>query len=112
MTSFFLKSLLSGMIIAFCSWLSIKRPQLAGFIIALPLVSMIALVLSYFEHQNKDQTVIFAKSILIGIPLSLLFFVPFLLAKYLSLNFWSLFFLGILFLICGFFVHRFITQFF
>ena len=109
---FALKVLLAAFVIAFASWLSGKKPELSGFIIALPIASIIAIVFSFLEHKNTENTVIFAKSILIGIPLSLLFFVPSLLAKYLSLNFWSLFFLGILFLIFGFFVHRFVTQFF
>ena len=97
MFDFFLKTIFSGIIIAFCSWLSYKKPQLAGFIIALPLISIITLAFSYIEHQNKTQTIIFAKSIFVGIPASLLFFVPFLFSKYLTLNFWGLFCLGIIF---------------
>lgn len=110
MFDFFLKTIFSGIIIAFCSWLSYKKPQLAGFIIALPLISIISLAFSYIEHQNKTQTIIFAKSIFVGVPASLLFFVPFLFSKYLTLNFWGLFCLGIVFLILGFFIHRFITT--
>ena len=37
-------------VIAFASWLSQKRPELAGFIIALPLASLLALALGHFQH--------------------------------------------------------------
>ena len=43
MLSFALKVLFSGLIIAFASWLSVKKPILAGFIIALPLMSLISI---------------------------------------------------------------------
>ena len=43
MITFALKVIFSGMIIAFASWLSVKKPVLAGFIIALPLMSLISI---------------------------------------------------------------------
>tara|TARA_B100000524_G_C23636713_1_gene365185 strand:- start:380 stop:718 length:339 start_codon:yes stop_codon:yes gene_type:complete len=107
---FFLKIIVSSIILSFASWLSFKKPQLAGFIIALPLMSIIALIFSYLEHNDEEKTFIFAKSILIGIPISLLFFVPFFFTKFFELNFWTTYSLGIVFLILGFFIHKFITQ--
>ncbi len=107
---FFLKIIVSSIILSFASWLSFKKPQLAGFIIALPLMSIIALIFSYLEHNDEEKTFIFAKSILIGIPISLLFFVPFFFTKVFELNFWTTYSLGIVFLILGFFIHKFITQ--
>ena len=44
------KVIMSAAIIAFCSWLSGKKPELAGFITALPLVTMLALPLSFTEY--------------------------------------------------------------
>ena len=58
-----------------------KYPKLAGFIIALPLATLIALVLSYTEHKNVETTITFAKSILVGVPASYFFFIPFFLPK-------------------------------
>ena len=49
---FVFKILLSALVIAGASWLSGKYPKLAGFIIALPLATLIALVLSYTEHKK------------------------------------------------------------
>ena len=77
MLSFALKVIFSGIIIAFASWLSIKKPILAGFIIALPLMSLISIFFSYLEHKDMEKTILFSKSILVGVPASLTFFIPF-----------------------------------
>ena len=110
MLSFALKVLFSGIVIAFASWLSIKKPILAGFIIALPLMSLISIFFSYLEHKDMEKTILFSKNILVGVPASLAFFIPFFFAKYFGLNFFTTYFLGILFLICGFFTHKFIMN--
>ena len=107
---FFGKVLLAALVIAFASWLSGKKPELSGFIIALPLPSILALVFSYLEHKNTESSVIFAKSILVGVPVSYLFFLPFFFAKSLNMNFWLIYGLGILLLIIGYFVHKFIVN--
>ncbi|MEK9885520.1 MAG: hypothetical protein VW452_01320 [Pelagibacteraceae bacterium] len=107
---FFGKVLLAALVIAFASWLSGKKPELSGFIIALPLASILALVFSYLEHKNTESSVIFAKSILVGVPVSYLFFLPFFFAKSLNMNFWLIYGLGILLLIIGYFVHKFIVN--
>ena len=107
---FFGKVLLAALVIAFASWLSGKKPELSGFIIALPLASILALVFSYLEHKNTESSVIFAKSILVGVPVSYLFFLPFFFAKSLNMNFWLIYGLGILLLIIGYFAHKFIVN--
>ena len=105
------KVLLAALVIAFASWLSGKKPELSGFIIALPIASMIAIVFSYLEHKNSENSVIFAKSILVGVPISYLFFVPFFFAKSFNLNFWLIYGLGLILLIIGYFLHKYITNF-
>ena len=107
---FLAKVLLAALVIAFASWLSGKKPELSGFIIALPIASIIAIAFSYLEHKNTENTVIFAKSILIGIPVSYLFFLPFFFAKNFNMNFWLIYGLGIILLLIGYFVHKYITS--
>ena len=107
---FLSKVLLAALVIAFASWLSGKKPELSGFIIALPIASIIAIVFSYLEHKNTENSVIFAKSILVGVPISYLFFVPFFFAKSLSMNFWLIYGSGLILLIIGYFLHRYITN--
>ena len=112
MLFFIFKVILSGLTIAFASWLSIKKPSLAGFIIALPLMSIISILFSYIEHKNFDKTILFVKSIFVGIPTSLLFFIPFFFSKYIGMNFLTTYISGFIFLIFGYFIHKYITNFF
>ena len=71
---------ISAVTISFASWLSGRFPTAAGFVVALPLATMLVLPLSYNEHGNAENTILLAKSILVAIPISLAFFVPFLLS--------------------------------
>lgn len=101
-----LKTLTAAGVISFCSWLSGKKPELAGFIIALPLTSLLVLAFSYVEYSNPEASIRFAKSILLAIPLSCLFFIPFLLADKWHVSFWVTYAAGIALLVVGYFMHR------
>ena len=105
-----LKIAISACVISFASWLSNKRPDLAGFIIALPLGTMLVLLFSYTEFHDAAASVRFAKSILAAVPMSLLFFVPFLLADKLPFGFWGLYAAGFILLAAGYFAHTFIMK--
>lgn len=108
----------SACVIAFASWLSGKRPDLAGFIIALPLVTLLVLPLSYAEYQNAEASVAFAKSIMLAVPLSLTFFLPFLFATPIltlipeQYGFWGLYGLGLICLVAAYFTHQYLTKMF
>ena len=108
---FYFKIVAAGLIVAFSSWLSGQNPKLAGFIIALPLVSLIAILFSYYEHNDTEKTVMFTKSIFIAVPASYLFFVPFFFAKSFNMNFFIIYIAGLVFLIGGYFIHRYIVNF-
>ena len=60
-----LKIAVAAVVIGFASWLSGKKPELAGFIIALPLASILALAFSYIEHKDVAASATFAKSIIL-----------------------------------------------
>ena len=102
------KIFFSAGVIAFASWLSGKRPELAGFMIALPLVTLLVLPFSYAEYKDPAASVRFAQSIVAAIPISLLFFVPFLLAARLEWGFWGLYLSGLALLVAGYFLHKWI----
>ncbi len=84
---FAVKVFVSAVLISFASWLSGKKPVLAGFIIALPISSLISLIFSYVEYRNMDKLNQYALSILVAVPLSLAFFIPFVLNKWLKMSF-------------------------
>ncbi len=84
---FLSRSLISGLIIAYAGWLAGKKPVLAGFIIALPLMSMLSILFSYLQYRDMQKINEFAVSILVAVPLSLFFFLPFVLNRWLKWNF-------------------------
>ena len=102
--------LVSATVISIASWLSGRFPLTAGFIVALPLATMLVLPLSYREHGSAETAMLLAKSIFIAIPVSMTFFVPFLLSDRLGLTFWQAYALGVGVLAAGFFVHRAVTN--
>ncbi len=104
------KIFISAILISFVSWLSGKKTGLAGFITALPLTTLLALAFSQLEWNDPKQSVEYAKSVFIAIPVSLLFFVPFLFAQKLNLGFWQCYFLGISFLAIGYFIHQYLLK--
>ena len=60
--------ILSASFITFVSWLSGKKGTLAGFLTALPLTTLIALVISKKQYSGPEA-VTYAKSIFVAIIL-------------------------------------------
>ncbi len=100
---FALKIFVSATLIAFTSWLAGRKPILAGFIIALPLTSILSILFSYYEYRDMQRINQFASSILVAVPLSLAFFVPFLLNKWLKMSFLPTFLMALAFLAAAYF---------
>jgi hypothetical protein len=78
--------------------------------VALPLATLLVLPLSYREHADPAASILLAKSIFIAIPISLTFFLPFLLSERFGLTFWQAYGLGCAALPIGFFLHRAVTR--
>jgi hypothetical protein len=104
------KILIAAILICFVSWLSSKKTGLAGFLTALPLTTLLALAFGQLEWQDSAQSVEFAKNIFIGVPLSLLFFLPFLFAEKFNMGFWSCYSSGIVLLGLGYIIHSQFTK--
>jgi hypothetical protein len=101
---------LSATIISAALWVAKTNPILGGFVISLPLSTLIVLALSRFQNKDAVSTVLLAKSILLALPLTVLFFVPFLLSDKLKLSFWTSYFSGISLLIVSFGLHKWIAA--
>jgi len=100
-----LKILLSASIIAGISWYAGKNPPLAGFLIAFPIVSVLAISFSYFQYRDMEKINQFASSIVVSIPLSLLFFVPFILNRWMKWAFIPSILLGFGLIFLGYLIH-------
>ena len=99
-----LNTLVSAVIIGVAAWISKRYPVTAGFIVALPVATMLVLPLAYLQHRDAGSVFDMARSILIALPITLLFFIPFLLRDRLS--FWSAYGIGCALLPLGYFIHR------
>ncbi|MGH1398507.1 MAG: hypothetical protein ACRBCT_04760 [Alphaproteobacteria bacterium] len=79
-------------------------------------MTLLVLPFNFAEYQDPQNTVTFAKSIMIAVPLSLTFFLPFLFAdKIMALapegfGFWGVYALGLACLTASYFVHQGITK--
>ena len=107
-----LKIAIASATIVFASWLSGKKPELAGFITALPLVSILAIAFSYIQHQDAATTAQYARSIVLAVPVSWLFFLPFFFIGKWDVHFWVSFAVGGLLLVLGYFLHQYVMQLF
>jgi len=105
------KTIVAAILISFVSWLSGKKIGLAGFLTALPLTTLLALAFSHVEWGDSRQSVEYAKSVFVAIPVSLLFFLPFLFAEKFNLNFWTCYIAGVALLGVGYYIHAFATKF-
>lgn len=107
-----IRALVAALVVSFASWLSGRFPVTAGFIVALPLTTMLVLPMSYLQHGSAGNTMLLAKSIFAAIPVTMAFFVPFLFSGRLGLSFWQAYSLACLVLCLGFFAHRAVARFF
>ncbi len=105
-----LKVTIAAFVIVFASWLSGKKPELAGFITALPLVSILAIAFSYIQYQDPATTAQYARSIIFAVPISWLFFAPFFFIEKWDLNFWLAYGIGLGLIFVGYFLHQFILK--
>ncbi len=87
MAFFIFKIVLSGLIIASVSWLAGKNAPLAGFLTALPLMSVLGIAFAYWQYRDMEKLNEYAVSIVTAVPLSLVFFLPFILNRWLKMNF-------------------------
>lgn len=103
-----LNTLVSALVIGVAAWLSRRYPSAAGFLIALPLATLLVLPLAYLQHRDPSSAFQMARSILVALPITLLFFIPFLMRDRFS--FWGAYALGCALLPVGYFAHRAIMR--
>jgi hypothetical protein len=60
--------ILSALVIGIAAWASGQFPRAAGFLVALPLGTMLVVPMVYLEHRDAESTATFAMSILVAVP--------------------------------------------
>ena len=92
--------------IAGLSSLATRQPVLAGYLIALPISTILALSFAYLQSGNGETVARFALSVFSALPVTLMFFVPFFFYSRFKGSYWVYLLAGIAMLYVGFFVHR------
>ena len=75
--------------------LSKRYPRYGALLLSLPIVSMLAFLLSWFQYRDLPAVSRLARETLVLVPLGLPFFIPFVFAERLGLDFWMCFGAGI-----------------
>jgi hypothetical protein len=105
------KTILSAIIISLLSWLAQRKTSLAGYLTALPLTTLLVLAFTQFEGKNSQLTAQYAKDILLALPFSTLFFLPFFFMEKFHLSFWSCYTIGIILLFLGHLIYSSLSRF-
>jgi len=71
-----------------------RSPTLGAFIVALPLVSMLSMTWLYWDTRDSAKLGAYAREIFYLVPLSLVFFLPFLFEQRSHWPYWLNFSLG------------------
>jgi hypothetical protein len=108
MARYLINLAVSALVITFATWLSKRYPATAGFVTALPITTMLVLILGYVDGVSGEQRTSFARSLMVALPLSVSFLIPFAVGPRLGLGFWSAFAAGVALLGVGYMAHRFI----
>jgi hypothetical protein len=75
--------------------LSKRYPRFGALLLSLPIVSLLAFLVSWFQHRDLAAISRLSRETLILVPLGLSFFIPLAFAERLHLDFWSAFAGGI-----------------
>lgn len=80
--------LIAAVTIVVVAALSKRYPRYGALLLSLPLVSILAFLMSWFQYRDVSAVSRLARETLVLVPLGLPFFVPFALAPRLGWGFW------------------------
>lgn len=89
------RALIAGLVVAGVSEWSNRQPRLGALLLTLPIVSIVAFVMTWTKSGDMQAITQLARETLILVPLGLPFFIPFAFANRTGLSFWSSFGLGL-----------------
>src|SRR5947208_179396 len=82
------RGLIAGIIVVAVALISNRHPRLGAFLLTLPIVSILAFVVSWQQKHELSSVSRLAKETLVLVPLGLPFFVPLAFAEKLGLGYW------------------------
>ena len=89
MQMFFIRTIIAAVVIGLVSEVSHRVPRLGAILLTLPVVSIIAILKTWFRDHDLKNLSELSRETLILVPLGLPFFIPLVFAERLGLSFWS-----------------------
>ncbi len=90
------KAIISAAVIVAVAEVSGRFPRVGALLLTLPIVSILAFVMTWNKEHDMTSIAQLAKEVLILVPLGLPFFIPFALSNRTGLAFWPTFLIGVL----------------
>lgn len=90
-----LRGVIAGAVVIGVTELAKRSPRLGALLLTLPLVSILAFVMSWSRLRDMQTIVRLARETLVLVPLGLPFFLPLAFSTRLGLGFWPAFILGV-----------------
>jgi hypothetical protein len=81
--------LLVATIVVAVAELTKRYPRAGALLLSLPMVSILAMLVGWFQHHDLPATSRLARETLVLVPLGLPFFIPLACAQRLGLGFWT-----------------------
>jgi hypothetical protein len=85
----------AAVIVVAVAELSERHPRLGGLLLALPIISIVALVVTWTQHRDVVAISRLAKETLVLVPLGLPMFVPLAFADRIGCGFWTALTIGV-----------------
>lgn len=89
MQMFLLRTIVAAIIIGVVSEFSNRSPRMGAVLLTLPIVSIMAFLMTWFRDHDLKNLSQLSRETLILVPLGLPFFIPLAFAEQLGLRFWS-----------------------
>ena len=87
---------LVAVIVVVVGEVSRRYPRMGALLLSLPIVSILAFLVSWFQHHDLKAVSQLSRETLILVPLGLPFFLPLAFAQRLGLDFWTALVSGVL----------------
>jgi len=90
------KVLIAAIVIAIVSSIANRYPRMGAFVLTLPIVSILAFILTWQQDRDLATVSRLARETLILVPLGLPVFIPLAFATRLNIGFWHALGLGLI----------------
>ncbi len=91
----FVRGVIAAVVVVAVIHLAKRHPRLGALLLTLPIVSILALTMSWLAYRDIGVVSRLARETLVLVPLGLVFFVPLAFAPRLGIGYWLAFWGGI-----------------